>query len=184
MLSITTVTSVDELEQIHQLNRQSLRQNLSPEEKEKEGFVTWLYSLELLRQMHELAPSIIAKDDDRVIGYALVTPVEAGPFHRDLQVMIKNLQTLEYKNKPLSNYTWYVMGQVCISKDYRGKNIFAMLFDEHRNIYHTKYDLLITEISTSNLRSQRAHEKVGFKTIHTYHDELDEWNVVVWDWNE
>ncbi|MGI8582907.1 MAG: hypothetical protein ACR2KX_11945 [Chitinophagaceae bacterium] len=36
-------------------------------------------------------------------------------------------------------------------------------------------------IKTKNYRSQKAHEKVGFITIHTYNDALDEWNVVAWD---
>jgi hypothetical protein len=57
-----------------------------------------------------------------------------------------------------------------------------MLYQHHKKIYGDKYDMLITEISTSNIRSQKAHEKTGFKTIYTYTDAADEWNVVVWDW--
>lgn len=184
MLIATEVTGEGELVQINKLNQQNLKTNLSPEEQQQQGFVTWLYSLSLLRQIHNLSPSIIVKDDDKVVGYALVTPVEAGSFHPDLQTMINNLEPLIYKDKPLSSYSYYIMGQVCIDKNYRGKGIFNMLFQKHKEMYKHKYELLVTEISTSNYRSQRAHEKVGFKTIHTYKDSLDEWNVVVWDWKE
>ncbi|MEO6329175.1 MAG: GNAT family N-acetyltransferase [Ginsengibacter sp.] len=182
MLQTTIVTKEDELIQIHRLNQQNLRQYLSAEEKQQEGFVSWLYSMELLQEMHNLAPSIIVKDMDAVIGYALVTLKEAATFHRDLQIMIDNLHALSYHDKPLYSYDFYCMGQVCIHKDYRGKGVFNMLYQKHREIYSSRFQLLVTEISASNLRSQKAHENVGFKTMHTYHDEMDEWNVVVWDW--
>ena len=182
MVYVTEVTTADELLQVHKMNQLYLRSNVSNKVQEEEGFVSWLYPVSLLQQMHNLAPSVIVKNDDTVIGYALVTPIEAGSFHFDLQTMIDNLETIDHKGKPLSSYSYYVMGQVCIDKEYRGKGIFGMLFQKHKEIYKDKYELLVTEISTKNLRSQKAHEKVGFKTIHTYSDDLDEWNVVVWDW--
>jgi hypothetical protein len=184
MLVATTVTNHDELEQIYKLNTENLKQNISTEEKNKEGFVTWLYSLQLLQQINSLAPSIIVKDKDKVVGYALVTLKEAAHFHHDLKIMFDNLEPLIYKGKPMPSYNLYCMGQVCIDKAYRCKGVFATLYQYHKEIYESRFDMLITEISTSNIRSQKAHEKVGFKTIHTYHDALDEWNVVVWDWKE
>ena len=183
-LNATEVTNDDELLQIHQLNRENLKGNISQQEQEEQGFVTWLYPVSLLRQIHELAPSVIVKDGNKVVGYALVTPLEAGSFHPDLQVMMDHLEQLVYKGKPLAEYRYYIMGQVCIDKEYRGKGVFKMLFEKHREIYGNSYDLLVTEVSSSNYRSQKAHEKVGFTTIHTYSDALDEWNVVVWDWTE
>ena len=182
MLEATTVTTEDELAQIHQLNQLNLKQNLSEKEKKEEGFVSWLYSIKLLEQMHKLAPSVIIKNNDNVVAYALVTLKEASEFHPDLQTMINNLQPLHYKGKSLFTYSFYCMGQICIDKNYRGKGVFNNLYQHHKKIYQTKFDLLITEISTHNPRSQKAHEKVGFKTIHNYKDVMDEWNVVGWDW--
>lgn len=182
MLQATTVTTEDELIQIHHLNQQNLKQNLSNDERQKEGFVTWLYSMELLKQMHALAPSVIVKDADKVVGYALVTPIESAVFHTDLQMMIDNLQSLVFNNKPMYSYTYYCMGQICINKAYRGQGIFYRLYNKHKEVYSSKFDLLVTEISTSNLRSLKAHENVGFVTINTYRDKTDEWNVVIWDW--
>ena len=182
MLYATVVTRDDELAQINSLNVQNLRATLSKQEREQHGFVTWLYPVSLLEDMHKIAPSIIVKDNDAVVGYALVTPKEASSFHHDLRTMIDKLELISYKGKPLSSYTYYIMGQVCIQKNYRGKGIFEMLFQKHKELYSSEYELLVTEISTANYRSKKAHEKVGFKTIHTYSDDLDEWNVVVWDW--
>lgn len=182
MLYSAEVTSYDEILQIHKMNQLYLRSNLSAQVQEEEGFVSWLYPVSLLQQMDSIAPSIIVKDDEQVVGYALVTPIEASSFHPDLKILIDNLETIDHKDKPLSSYLYYVMGQVCIHKEYRGKGIFSMLFQKHKEIYNGQYELLVTEISTKNLRSQKAHEKVGFTTIYTYTDALDDWNVVVWDW--
>ncbi|HUS02584.1 MAG TPA: GNAT family N-acetyltransferase, partial [Chitinophagaceae bacterium] len=153
------------------------------QEQEEQGFVTWLYPVQLLKQVHTIAPSVIVKEADKVVGYALVTPVKAGSFHPDLKTMMIYLETINYNGKPLSAYSYYIMGQVCIDKKYRGKGILNMLFQKHKELYSDKYELLVTEISTTNYRSQKAHEKIGFTTIHNYKDILDEWNVVVWDWS-
>lgn len=182
MLKATLVANEEELKAIHALNQRNLKLHLSPAEKEKEGFVTWLYSLELLQNMHRLAPSVIVKDGDVVAGYALVTLKEAGTFHPDLRNMIKHLESLSHKGRPLSFYNYYCMGQICVDKAYRGKGLVRLLYQHHKEVYGQVYDLLVTEISTSNKRSQRAHENIGFKTVHTYSDAMDEWNVVVWDW--
>jgi L-amino acid N-acyltransferase YncA len=74
------------------------------------------------------------------------------------------------------------MGQICVDKEFRGKGLFEELYQGHKEIYGSGFDFIITEISTSNHRSLRAHEKVGFETIHQYTDEMDEWAVVVWNW--
>lgn len=184
MLYVTEVTTDDELIQINALNQQNLKPNLSKQEQESQGFVTWLYSVPLLQHIHTIAPSVIVKNEQKVVGYALVTPVEAGSFHPDLHTMMAHLENINYKGSPLSSYSYYIMGQVCIDKDFRGKGIFNMMFEKHKELYSDKYELLVTEISTANYRSQKAHEKVGFKTIHKYKDALDEWNVVVWDWRK
>lgn len=183
MLYATEVTTDEELIQVNKLNQQNLKTNLAEQDQQEQGFVTWLYPVQLLQQVHAIAPGIIVKDNDKVVGYALVTPVEAGSFHPDLKAMMNYLETINYKDNPLSAYSYYIMGQVCIDKEYRGKGIFNMLFQKHKELYSNKYELLVTEISTANYRSQKAHEKTGFTTIHNYKDDLDEWNVVVWDWN-
>jgi ribosomal protein S18 acetylase RimI-like enzyme len=183
MLKATIVTMEDELVQIHKLNQQNLKQNINNKTQEREGFVTWLYSLELLRMMHKLSPSIIVKDKEKVVAYALTTLKESKAFHPDLKTMFGNLESVQYKNKPLSSSRFYCMGQICIAKEYRGKGIVAMLYQQHKEVYGRYFDFLLTEISINNRRSLKAHEKIGFQTIYTYKDAMDEWEVVIWDWN-
>ncbi len=178
----TLVTTNEELEQIETLSQLNNIAQLSAEEKSKEGFVTWSYTLDVLQQLHKISPSIIVKDGDLVAGYALVLTKEAATVYPPLQGMIDNLNQVQYKGQPLNYHRYYIMGQVCVHPDYRGKGIFQQLYDYHKQLFAQDYDFLLTEISTTNLRSQRAHQKTGFRTIHTYRDDIGEWDVVVWDW--
>jgi hypothetical protein len=57
MLSTKLVSTPEELDQIAHLNSLNLVTNISPEDKAKNGFVTWSYPAEDLRALHEIAPS-------------------------------------------------------------------------------------------------------------------------------
>ncbi len=183
MLYPALVSSKDELKQILHLQKENLRQHVSEEEMKSQGFVTLHHDLNALRQMHDLAPSVIIKDKDIVVAYALTMLRECRLLTPDLEPMFALLDQLSWHNKPLNDHRFYVMGQVCIAKAYRGQGLFDALFRHHKKIYQSQFDLFITEIATRNIRSMRAHERVGFKTIHVHRDELDEWAVVGWDWN-
>lgn len=182
MLSATVVTSTDELQQILALQQCNLKQHVSEDEKREQGFVTMQSNLPMLEVMHALEPSVIVKDGDRVIGYALVLLPEGRHLFPDLDPLFQLFDTLEWKEQPLSHYRFYIMGQVCVDKDYRGQGVFDLLYQKHKELFQHRYDFIITDVSSNNTRSLRAHERVGFTIIYTYRDVLDEWKVVLWDW--
>jgi hypothetical protein len=127
MITITTVSNNDELEQIIQLSRKNLRTNISPDEKQKEGFITWEYNKQLLQQLHALAPSVIAKENDEVIGYAITTLLAAGEFHPDLQLMINGLKafhsiTNHYLIIKLISWDRFVLIKIIVGRE------FSMLY--------------------------------------------------------
>jgi ribosomal protein S18 acetylase RimI-like enzyme len=189
MLSATTVTSEKELTRILQLQQKYLVRNIDKEEMQSQGFLTVQHTPELLGKMHSLAPSIIIKDGDEVVAYALVMLRECRQLIPELVPMFNTFDNLEYQRvehegKPLMDFSFYVMGQVCVAKEYRGQGLFDMLYHKHREVYSPQYDFIVTEVATRNTRSMRAHERVGFKTIHTYRDDLDHWAVVLWDWKD
>src|SRR5689334_13810018 len=109
MLLATIVSDKNELSQIHQLNSQNLKYNINEDEKSREGFVSWLYSEELLSQMHQLAPSVIVKDGSRIAGYALTTLKESRKFHPDLETMFHHLESVNYNGKLLIDQNFYCM---------------------------------------------------------------------------
>ncbi len=182
MFPASIVSHIDELQQILKLQEENLLNNIDNAEMQSQGFVTLHHSLAVLNQMHSLAPSVIIKGNEKVIAYALTMLRECRQLMPDLEPMFALLDKLSWNNKPLNDYRFYVMGQICIAKDYRGQRLFEKLYQHHKKIYEPQFDLFITEISTRNHRSLRAHDKAGFKIIHIHRDNLDEWAVAGWDW--
>jgi hypothetical protein len=171
-----------ELNQILALQAANHKDNLPAESKRESGFVTVRHNLELLKKMNAAAGQVIAKDGDDVIGYALVMPREFSPLIPVLMPMFDLFSTLSYKGRALSGYTYYVMGQICVAESHRGQGVFQQLYDGHRKFYSAQFELCLTEVSSSNGRSMRAHEKAGFETIHHFEDDTDRWNILAWDW--
>ena len=183
MLLITTACRPDELEQILSLQQKNLARNISREEAIEQGYVTVIHTPDQLRKMNQLAPAILAKNEEIVIGYALSMPISCSKLIPVLEPMFASFENLVYKSQPLKSYNYYVMGQVCIDKAYRGLGIFDRLYEGHKEIYSRQYDCIVTEVATRNTRSLKAHQRVGFTTIHKHTDETDHWEVMVWDWN-
>ena len=182
MYTATTANTDQELEQILQLQRQNLKQNISQEEKDAQGFLTMQFNLPMLQQLHAIAPSVIIKHHEEVVAYAMTVTLEGRQAYPDLEPMFVNFEKLQWQGKPLYDFRFYVMGQICVSKAHRGKGLVPLLYQHHKTVYSPYYDFIITEISTSNYRSLQAHRRIGFETIQTYTDSMDTWNVVVWDW--
>lgn len=182
-LHSSLASSTEDLRQILHLQEKNLLQHIDETEMKSQGFVTLRHSLDILQQMHRLAPTVIIKEEQKVVAYALTMLRECRALIPDLDPMFSILDKLGWKGKPLTEYSFYVMGQVCIAKEYRGRGLFDMLYKHHKKVYQPGFELFITEIATRNYRSMRAHERMGFKTIHTHRDELDEWAVVCWDWS-
>jgi GNAT superfamily N-acetyltransferase len=183
MLLAKPVQNPSELQQILSLQQRYLRGKTSPAEEKEQGFLTVIHDFDTLLQMHHLEPSVIVQDDESLAGYALVMTRACGDLIPVLMPMFEHFDHISYRNKPVNDYTFYVMGQICVAKEYRGQGVFDLLYHEHRNLYRDKYDFIVTEISTSNSRSLSAHERVGFKPIYQFCDDLDEWSVVLWDWS-
>jgi GNAT superfamily N-acetyltransferase len=182
MLTPAFVTTTGELDQIAHLSAANLVTNLTAAEKEREGFVTWPYTPESLRILHSVTPSILVKDGDQVVGYAIVLTRECAAVYPPLEEAMPYFGTVPYQGKSLLDYRVYFMGQICVHPDYRGKGVFGLLYDFHRQQLFPRYEMLITEISTANPRSLRAHQRTGFVIVDTRRDEMDEWDLVVWDW--
>src|SRR2546421_5632925 len=156
MLTVTTTTSTQELEQILKLQQLNLIRNISPAEMRMEGFVTMCHTRQILQQMHDLAPTIIVKNDEQVIGYALTMLRECRSLVPGLEPMFVMFDKLRWKDKPLNDYAYYVMGQICIDKQYRGIGLFDLLYQKHKETYQSQFDFIVTEVSIRNHRSLRA----------------------------
>jgi GNAT superfamily N-acetyltransferase len=143
----------------------------------KDGFVTVEHTLDILRAMHALMPSVVARDaSGGVVAYALSMPRETRELLPILEPMFAQVDGLPIAPR------WYVMGQVAVAPSHRGTGVFDALFAEHRARYGDRFDELVTEVSLRNTRSLRAHARVGFRTVLEYRDGTDDWAIVAWRW--
>lgn len=181
-VSFEVATSANDLDQILKLQRVNHSTTLSAEDAARDGFVTVQHTIELLTKMNAAAPQVIAKDDDKVVGYALVMLKSFESMIPVLQPMFERLSGIAHRGKKITDFMFYVMGQICVDADYRGQGVFDGLYNKHRDLYSKDYELCVTSVATRNHRSMRAHERVGFKTVQTFRDATDEWNILVWNW--
>ncbi|MCY7350575.1 MAG: hypothetical protein LH606_07890, partial [Cytophagaceae bacterium] len=63
------------LEQILTLQAQNLRNTLSIERQNEQGFLTFRYGLPLLRRMNDALPHVVVFGEGQLAGYALSTTV-------------------------------------------------------------------------------------------------------------
>lgn len=170
-------STLEELEQIRELQLQNSSQNITYEEKLQEGFVTVQHTVALLEQMNTACAHIIAKEGEKVVGFALVM---LSNFRNEIEVLIPMFERIDALLPP--NKSYVIMGQVCVDKNYRKQGIFRGLYDFYRTQLQHEFDYLITEVAAINQRSMNAHESIGFKKIDSYEEDGINWNIMLWDW--
>lgn len=183
MMQYTVVTSQEELDGILRLQQANLADHLDADEIREQGFVTVSHSPQQLHRLHAIESSVIAKAEDRVVGYILAMTAASRDDIPVLVPMFELFDTLLHHDRPVNSYTYMLIGQVCVDKNYRGIGLFDHLYQTYINRFRHRYDFAITEIALNNRRSLRAHERVGFHTIHTYTSpDGVQWAIVVLDW--
>lgn len=183
-MEIKLCENQEELHQILAIQKENHFKSLSTDSKENKGFVTVMHDFEMLDKMNEKSRQIIAKNENEVVGYALVMLKEFKDMIPVLVPMFETFEKIEYHQKKLSDLNFYVMGQICVKDGYKRRGIFKNLYLKHKEVYSKKFDYCVTEVSSSNIPSMQAHEKIGFKTIYTFTDKTDEWNILLWDWGK
>ena len=184
MIEYTTSNTESDLKRILELQRANLPNALTSDEIQSQGFVTVVHSFNDLKKLNDIEKHIIANDNGKVVAYLLAMTQQSKADIPVLIPMFKMFEEIVYKDKPVSDYNYLVVGQVCVAKEYRGQGILDKCYDTYKNYFINKYDFAITEIDGRNLRSINAHKRIGFKEIHRYTSDEREWSVVVWDWRK
>lgn len=166
-------STIDELQQILKLQQENLPQELSAIEKEQEGFVTVHHTFNILKQMNDACPHIIAKHNGNVIGYALCMTKE---FKTKISVLIPMFNKIESIISKDANYV--VMGQICISKNHRKQGVFRGLYVFMAKALKLNFNIIITEVDSKNIRSLNAHKAIGFKSLKHYESNNQFWEII------
>src|SRR5262245_43957188 len=118
MMQAFPVRKNGELMEIISLQRQYLRGIKSREEESDHGFLTVEHSLETLTRMQEIAPSIIARKDHQLAGYALTMPLACRDLIPVLYPMFDIFSGMNYDGRKILDYNFYVMGQICVAAEF------------------------------------------------------------------
>jgi len=172
----TRVNSNEDLKQILQLQHLNIPSAISENEKQQEGFVTVQHGFGILKAMNDKCPHIIAKNNQKVVGYTLCMLKEFKEEIDVLKPMFKNIDNCLKQNE-----AYVVMGQVCIDKAFRKQGVFRGLYNFMKKQLHTEYDLIVTEVDIANTRSLNAHYAIGFKTLYSYCSNNQDWNILYLD---
>ncbi len=183
MADISLSQSTADLNGILSLQQENLLNNLSQEEKNEQGFVTIQHNLAQLQAMHAIEPHVLAKENDQVVAYVLAMTLASREVVPLLVPLFENFDQSEIGGKKVTDYNPMVVGQVCVGKSQRGTGLFDKLYTAYREQYASTHDFAITSVALSNHRSLAAHQRVGFKILHTFQDSLHPWAIVCWDWN-
>lgn len=183
MITFAPAETREDLLGILDLQRANLATNLSPEEIAAQGFVTVVHTLHDLSELNNAERHIVAKDADCIIGYLLAMTQSAKSAIPVLIPMFEAFDVVQFKNKAIKEYTYIVVGQVCVDKQFRGQGIIDKCYAAYKAHFAKKYDFAITEIASINLRSRNAHKRIGFKEIQAYTAGNIEWIIVIWDWH-
>jgi len=167
-------TTRRELELILELQQKNLYRNVPEEIKEKEGFVTVYHTLDILDRMHRVCPHIVAKDGDKVVGYALCMHPK---FANEIEVLKPMFAEIDSVLSDKSKFM--AMGQICIDQAYRKIGIFRKLYETMKEMIRPEFNAIITEVDVKNTRSLNAHYAVGFKDLKTYSSGGQDWKLII-----
>lgn len=183
--NFTVAQNDADLQGIIELQRHNLLAGISPEEAASQGFVTVVHTLEILRDMNAVEQHIICKNNQQVIAYLLAMTIASKEHLPILIPMFEQFDRIIYRGKLIADYHYIVVGQVCVSKDFRGQGVLDQCYEYYQSVFKSSYDFAITEIATRNIRSVKAHKRIGFTEVSRYTSpEGEEWSIVLWDWQD
>ena len=181
---VTLQSKPSEIQGIKNLQNACQINNISEEEAKSEGFVTATYTIDFLTHMNQCTPSVVALDQNQVVGYALVCDKQSYGHHPLLDDLFNQVDSLKFNGIELKNTNYILVGQLCVAKSHRGTGLVQRMYHHFKEKYANTYSYLITDVDERNVRSIKAHQKTGFEIIHTIFYGESNWHVILWDWNQ
>jgi ribosomal protein S18 acetylase RimI-like enzyme len=181
MITYAPVSTDEQIYQILDLQQQNLATNLTEEQKKSQGFVSIVHTFGLLQRMNAVEPSMIALDGNQVAGYCLALTEDFKEEFPDLQPMYREIAEMQAKGEIMQG-KYIAVGQVCVAEAYRGQGVFESLYEAFRKQFSRRYVFTVTEVSSRNQRSLRAHKRIGFTVVYTHPG--GDWLTVLWDWGQ
>ena len=79
----------------------------------------------------------------------------------------------------LTNLNYFIMGQVCVDKLYRGQGVFRGLYSFLNSELKKNFDAVVTEVNAKNRRSSEAHKAIGFELLDAHTEGGEDWELII-----
>ena len=146
----------DDYVQIVRLNELNFVANLGADER-RDGFLSALFSLELVAAMAEDLGITVAFDDEVFAGF--LCAFRNGFKHGSPVVakMIDSYDRMRFEGKLLSAYATYAYGPVCIERAHRRKGLLRGLYEAQKQALAGQFEVGVALIARDNPHSMAAH---------------------------
>jgi len=183
MIKFERAVEDQSLVQILKLQSQNLKENLSQEERDSQGFVTAKHTFEQLKEINLKENAVIATSYGKVIAYAIAMRRETGKGMPVFDRLFEEVDKIKIGEMKFTHFPYIFVGQLCIAKEFRGQGLVEKLYAFFSAEMQNKYDFIVTDISQENPRSLKAHEKSGYKKIQHFFDFYNNsyWDIVIKD---
>lgn len=148
------------------LQEKNLYANLSESDR-KLGFVTTPFSVNQIEEIILQNGLFIAENEQN----ELISYVFAGNWNyfgqwEIFNFMVSRFPKLSFQGEKITTENSFQYGPICIYKNYRGKGILNLIFEEMRVEFLKKYPISVTFINKINPISENAHtQKLGWEII-------------------
>ena len=142
--------------QILQLQSANYIANLTEEER-KSGFLSAQFSLEQTAKIAQDLGTMVAILDQRVVGFLCAFRNEFPSGSPVIAEMLLNYPLFRFEDRPLSGFTSYIYGPVCIARECRGRGVLRGLYEAQRKELAGRFEIGVAFVSHSNAHSLYAH---------------------------
>lgn len=130
--------------------------NLSAEER-GEGFLSAQFSPEQTAQIAEDLGTMVAVIDDRVAGFLCAFRKEFDTGSPVIAKMLASYDQLSFDGRPLSEFSSYIYGPVCIAREHRRRGLLRGLYEAQKRDLAGRFEIGVAFVSRDNPHSLSAH---------------------------
>ena len=142
--------------QILHLQSANFIANLAAEER-KEGFLSAQFSASQTAAIAEDLGTMVAVVDEQVAGFLCAFRNEFDTGSPVIAKMLESYDRLSFQDRPLSSFSSYIYGPVCIGREYRGRGLLRGLYEAQKKDLAGRFDIGVAFVSRNNPHSLQAH---------------------------
>jgi predicted GNAT superfamily acetyltransferase len=130
--------------------------NLTEEER-MQGFLSAQFTPQQTARIAEDLGTTVAVVDGRVGGFLCAFRKEFDTGSPVIGKMLDSYDRLTFHGKPLSSFSNYIYGPVCIGSEFRGRGLLRGLYEAQKKDLAGQFEIGVAFVSRNNRHSLSAH---------------------------